>query len=405
MRQTKFFVVGLSAIVWIACAAGASSAADLEFAGTDYDIGGTFFPTYSYPQNSIVPWRSDSGGNTFAVVQGGGERYYGTAGYTLFRTIFDFPNGNSTPGQTGLRTDPETTFANITDLPDFVTASDVIAHEWAGGFTYALIDDPVLQHGIRWWTFDGTNYPPPTGSNGTGVVPYVKLGVLNGWDEYGHNPAITPAGRWVFQVGNDIPPDGFRVGVMSDGLGGKEFAPGAVYLYEVSLITDGEVVQGYDLINEANTGIIPLTDDDPETPITPGTNRFVDMHFFDVKNAQPGDIFVVAAQDYPGNYSAAISGVSFDALPGNGDYNDDGVVDAADYALWRDTLNSTTDLRADGNNNFVVDDSDYYVWRQNFGTVIGSGAGSGSTAVPEPTGTLLILLGSAILLVRRRRSV
>lgn len=404
MRRVKLIIVALMAIGGAAMLEGIAPAAALEYAGTHYDIGGTFFPTYTFPQNSIVPWRSDSGSNTFASVKGGGQRYYGTAGYALFRTRFDFPDGNSTPGQTGVRTDDESTFSHILDLPDFVTVSDVIAHEWAGGFTYALIDDPVLQHGIRQWTFDGTDYPPANGSNGTGVVPYVKLGVLNAWDEYGHNPAIEPAGRWVFQVGNDIPPDGFRVGVMSDGLGGEEFAPGAVFLYEVSLITDGVEVQGYDVIGEANTGVIPL--DEPGTPITPGTNRFVDMHFFDVKNAQPGDIFVIAAQDYPGNYSAAISGVSFDVLPGNGDYNGNGTVDAADYTYWRDTLGSTVDLSADGNNNQIVDEADFYVWRQQFGTVIGSGAGSGNAAVPEPSSAVLFCLAAAALcLVRRTKPV
>ena len=33
-----------------------------------------------------------------------------------------------------------------------------------------------------------------------------------------------------------------------------------------------------------------------------------------------------------------------------GDYNQNGVVDAADYTVWRDTLGSTTDLRANGDN-------------------------------------------------------
>ncbi len=33
-----------------------------------------------------------------------------------------------------------------------------------------------------------------------------------------------------------------------------------------------------------------------------------------------------------------------------GDYNGNGVVDAADYTIWRDTLGSTTDLRANGDN-------------------------------------------------------
>ena len=45
------------------------------------------------------------------------------------------------------------------------------------------------------------------------------------------------------------------------------------------------------------------------------------------------------------------------ALPG--DYNNDGTVDAADYVVWRDTLGSTTDLRADGNPNLVIDANDY----------------------------------------------
>ena len=41
--------------------------------------------------------------------------------------------------------------------------------------------------------------------------------------------------------------------------------------------------------------------------------------------------------------------VTFSSLP-LGDYNQDGTVDAADYTVWRDTLGSTTDLRANGDN-------------------------------------------------------
>ncbi len=48
------------------------------------------------------------------------------------------------------------------------------------------------------------------------------------------------------------------------------------------------------------------------------------------------------------------------SLPG--DYNNDGTVDAADYVVWRDTLGSTTDLRADGNPNLVIDANDRRVW-------------------------------------------
>lgn len=88
-----------------------------------------------------------------------------------------------------------------------------------------------------------------------------------------------------------------------------------------------------------------------------------------------------------------------------GDYNDDGTIDAADYALWRDTLGSTTDLRADGNHNDVIDAGDYEVWRSNFGQSTGGGGGGSAIApVPEPASACLLAFGG-LLLLRRRRPV
>ena len=69
---------------------------------------------------------------------------------------------------------------------------------------------------------------------------------------------------------------------------------------------------------------------------------------------------------------------------GQGDFNYDGIVNAADYTVWRDTLGSTTDLRADGNGDGVIDAGDYTSWEAKFGTTYASGAGS-AAAVPEPT--------------------
>lgn len=83
-----------------------------------------------------------------------------------------------------------------------------------------------------------------------------------------------------------------------------------------------------------------------------------------------------------------------------GDYNGDEVVNAADYTIWRDTLSSTTDLRADGSGptagvpDGVIDLFDYDYWKANFGAE-GSGTGSGSLApgvVPEAASGLLALL-------------
>ncbi len=58
------------------------------------------------------------------------------------------------------------------------------------------------------------------------------------------------------------------------------------------------------------------------------------------------------------------------ALPG--DYNGNGVVDAADYTLYRGTLGQSVMpfSGADGNGNGVIDTGDYNVWRANFGNTL-----------------------------------
>jgi hypothetical protein len=65
----------------------------------------------------------------------------------------------------------------------------------------------------------------------------------------------------------------------------------------------------------------------------------------------------------------------------DGDYNEDGFVNAADYAAWR-KLPST----------FGGDPAGYNAWRQQFGE---TGAGAGGGPVPEPASLIIVLLGVA----------
>ena len=92
-------------------------------------------------------------------------------------------------------------------------------------------------------------------------------------------------------------------------------------------------------------------------------------------------------------------------VPGTGDFNGDGNVDAADYSLWRDSLGQTgAGLAADADHNLHVDVEDYNLWKQLFGSVYSVGSGSALAAVPEPS-TALILLTAAATIASRRRYV
>jgi len=96
----------------------------------------------------------------------------------------------------------------------------------------------------------------------------------------------------------------------------------------------------------------------------------------------------------------------------NGDYNFDGVVDAADYTVWRDTLGSTTDLRANGDNTGAsagrIDQADYLAWKSHFGATAGGGSlvMSGASldtsgGIPEPAAPMLLSFAAIWLICWR----
>lgn len=80
-----------------------------------------------------------------------------------------------------------------------------------------------------------------------------------------------------------------------------------------------------------------------------------------------------------------------------GDYNSDGLVNAADYTQWRDTLDSTELLAADGDGSGLIDAGDYTVWQQNYGASLPSP----QLATPEPGGAPLFVCLLTLLSVFR----
>jgi hypothetical protein len=86
-----------------------------------------------------------------------------------------------------------------------------------------------------------------------------------------------------------------------------------------------------------------------------------------------------------------------------GDFNDDGVINAADYPVWRKHLNDPSEAALNGNGDGMngVDEGDYNLWRQNFAVPAAGQAGQ----VPEPSTWLLCTVAALGASYRRCRSL
>ncbi len=85
-----------------------------------------------------------------------------------------------------------------------------------------------------------------------------------------------------------------------------------------------------------------------------------------------------------------------------GDYDQDGDVDTNDYDLWKNTFGTTgEDLAADGNNDGVVNLADYTVWRDH---LTGPSGALTSLQVPEPTTLVPALAGMLGAVCWRKRA-
>jgi hypothetical protein len=93
----------------------------------------------------------------------------------------------------------------------------------------------------------------------------------------------------------------------------------------------------------------------------------------------------------------------------SGDFNGNGIVDGADYVMWRNQEGQMgIGLSADGNFDHQVNFVDLAIWRSQFGQFVpGSGAGADlpeGGAVPEPTAGILVFCTVLIATLRRGRN-
>ena len=117
------------------------------------------------------------------------------------------------------------------------------------------------------------------------------------------------------------------------------------------------------------------------------TGALLDANSLTLTNVMPSsaELIIRSSLFDDGDWQVVLTGGSMQDLAGignfehtleffklDGDSNRDRSVDIADYTIWRDTLGSTTDLRANADNSGlstnVIDQADYNAWVGNFGS-------------------------------------
>jgi hypothetical protein len=89
-----------------------------------------------------------------------------------------------------------------------------------------------------------------------------------------------------------------------------------------------------------------------------------------------------------------------------GDYNNNGIVDAADYTVWRDHLGAPEGTLENDVDGGVIGQAQYDTWKAHFGQSLDMGSGASGLdagAVPEPASLALMIFGLAAAAVTRMR--
>ncbi len=148
----------------------------------------------------------------------------------------------------------------------------------------------------------------------------------------------------------------------------------------------------------------------------------LDVSLINGFNPQPGNSFDILDFN-PGSLSGTFSAINLPALTGGltwntsqlytdgvlsvaaaglaGDYSGNGVVDAADYVVWRKNQGTTHALPNDPIGG-TIGTAQYNQWRAHFGQTAGSGSAAiANTAVPEPATLVLLMFTVAGCYLRR----
>jgi Glycosyl hydrolases family 18 len=240
----------------------------------------------------------------------------------------------------------------------------------------------LMTYDLGWWGNDPAN--PFQGEHS--LPEYVEDSV-EAWSE----PPGSPNDRnWVFGTwGNNVPTSKFGVGLPF--YAHTVTSPDATYTYS-QLAAGGTTTDGNYYMYQGRSAWIPgpsLAEQRVQFAHDRGLQHII---FWELgHDLAPSNANSLLRRAFEKNQSL---------MPVPGDYTGDRLVNADDYAAWRNSLGQTgASLAADGNRNQVVDAADYVIWRKHL-----SGPGSDASAimtVPEPNCLSWFLLATIFAATHR----
>jgi fibronectin-binding autotransporter adhesin len=250
---------------------------------------------------------------------------------------------------------------------------------------------------------------------------------LNGASDYAGTTSVTGTGSKLFVNGSKT---GTGAVTVSSGatLGGSGSIAG-------DIANSGTIAPGSSVGTLTATGnvtmsasshlLIELSGGSADKLVVGGNlNLATTTDFLDVTGVGQGVSWVIATytgtltgtfNNIPASYTVSYgtgtnSQITLNKAPSgvNGDFNNDGKVDAGDYITWRKNNTTNNALPNDNGLGTPIGPNHYTLWRSNYGRPPGSGSGAliDGSAVPEPTGLLLALFGVVGICTRgaRRRA-
>lgn len=259
--------------------------------------------------------------------------------------------------------------------------------------------------------------------NTTGQDLMIGTAATSGTNDYYVNSGNKLGGSgtiFTAQTGSDASIN-FNVGGLLDPVGELDFSlgEGDVYLGRALSVANSQMLL-FELGATGDSDRVEMLDSS-DLNIGNGVLEFDDFVFTTTSGFAAGT-FTLFASDHAivgslgSNLTGTIDGLAAELSLGlgsqsilltvapsvlAGDYNDDGVVDAADYTVWRDALGGGT-LANETASPGVVDEADFLAWKVNFGASGGGGAATAAT-VPEPATLWLSVVAAGLLAGKRKR--